>query len=242
MNRYHVVIPAAGFGSRMGRELPKQYLTLGGMPVIWHTLSVFLNAPCIQTVHVILSPEDSQFAKLDITHAKLTVHYCGGATRAQTVANGLDAIATSVAADDWVLVHDAARPCLSQALLVHLIDTLKADTVGGLLAIPLAETLKRSDQFQKVQRTEPRDHLWQAQTPQMFRYQLLCDALKSFAQHSTTTATDEAEAVEALGFSPTLVAGHLSNLKVTYPNDLSLAEWILQAQALMTNINERVKS
>lgn len=241
MSKLHVVIPAAGFGSRMGVAFPKQYLPLAGNTVIGHTLTVFLNAPRIDGVHLVLSPADTHFATLGITHPKLTVHYCGGETRATTVANGLVAIAPITASHDWVLVHDAARPCLNISLLNYLIDTLQADAVGGLLAIPLAETLKRGDNDNKVLHTEPRDHLWQAQTPQMFRYQVLRDALNQFQQTHLTTPTDEAQAIEAFGFSPTLVAGHLSNLKITYPNDLTLAELIINAQSKPTIMNESVK-
>lgn len=230
MSQFHVVIPAAGFGSRMGATMPKQYLPLAGQVVIAHTLQIFLDTARIDAVHLILSPQDTYFATLTIQHPKLHVHYCGGETRAETVRNGLDAIALTTAPQDWLLVHDAARPCLSKGLLHYLIDTLHTDAVGGLLAIPLAETLKRSDQHHKVLRTEPRDSLWQAQTPQMFRYQLLRDALAEFQQQNRTAPTDEAQAIEAMSYAPHLISGHLSNLKITYPNDLALAELILNAQ------------
>ncbi len=227
MALFNIIIPAAGFGSRMGVATPKQYLDLAGTAVITHTLHVFLDCPRITSVNLILSQDDVFFKGSDyINFAKLNIHYCGGATRAETVLNGLQALSNKVSADDWILVHDAARPCLSAELLNNLLDVLQDDTVGGLLAIPLAETLKRADANNKVARTEARENLWQAQTPQMFRYGLLTEALRSF----NGTPTDEAQAVEALGYAPTLVRGDLRNLKITYPQDLALAELILSAR------------
>jgi 2-C-methyl-D-erythritol 4-phosphate cytidylyltransferase len=230
MSKIQVIIPAAGVGSRIGGVVPKQYLPLAGQAVIQHTLSVFLKSARVDAVHVIISPSDTYFQTLKIAHPKLHVHSCGGETRAATVVNALTVMSATSTAFDWVLVHDAARPCLSAELLDDLINTLIEDKVGGLLAIPLAETLKRSNASNKVQRTEPRDHLWQAQTPQMFRYQVLRQALNHFSQTHTEPPTDEAQAVETYGLSPTLVVGHLSNLKITYPDDLSLAELILNAK------------
>jgi len=226
MPLFHTIIPAAGFGSRMGVATPKQYLALAHQTVIEHTLRPFLDSARISFVHVVLSAGDVFFESLNIAQAsKLSVHYCGGETRAKTVLNAVQAINCKVLADDLVLVHDAARPCLSAELLDHLLDVLQDDDVGGLLAIPLAETLKRADAHHRVLKTEPREHLWQAQTPQMFRYGLLTEAL----QHFSGVPTDEAQAVEALGYSPKLVRGDLRNLKVTYPQDLELAELILSA-------------
>ena len=226
MSSFHVLIPAAGSGSRMGAELPKQYLPLLGQPLIAHTLAVFAAAARIASIHVVISPDDGLWDELNIaTSPGLKLHRCGGASRAATVLNGLQAMAGQLQEDDWVLVHDAARPGLSQASLARLLDTLQDDAIGGLLAIPLADTLKRADQAQRVQRTEPREQLWQAQTPQMFRYGLLKQAL----QQAGGAPTDEAQAVEALGFSPRLVTGELRNLKITFPQDLAIAEAILLA-------------
>lgn len=228
MSKFHVLIPAAGTGSRMRAECPKQYLPLLGKPLIHHILALFAAAQRIHSVHVVISPDDHFWAQHAIDFGtKLHIHRHGGATRAATVLNGLEVMAGQVAADDWVLVHDAARPGLSHAMLERLLDSLEDDEVGGLLAIPLADTLKRADVAQRVAKTEPRDGLWQAQTPQMFRYGLLKQAL----QHAGAAPTDEAQAVEALGFSPRLVPGGLRNLKITYPQDLQLAEAILLADA-----------
>ena len=227
MSDFHVLIPAAGAGSRMGATLPKQYLPLFGVPLIRHTLAVFANCVRINSITLVLSPEDAYWQAEDeiAGSAGLHVERCGGATRAASVLNGLAAMQGRIHEDDWVLVHDAARPCLSPPLLERLLETLNADAVGGLLAIPLADTLKRADSAQRVAATEPRDHLWQAQTPQMFRYGLLVRAL----QASGDRPTDEAQAVEALGCKPRLVPGELRNLKITYPHDLALAEAILNA-------------
>ena len=227
MSDFHVLIPAAGAGSRMGTALPKQYLPLFGMPLIRHTLAVFANCARIDSITLVLSPEDAYWQPEDAIagSAGLHVERCGGATRAASVLNGLAAMQGRVGEDDWVLVHDAARPCLSPQLLERLLDTLSSDETGGLLAIPLADTLKRADSTQRVAATEPRENLWQAQTPQMFRYALLVRAL----QASGDQPTDEAQAVEALGYKPRLVPGELRNLKITYPHDLALAEAILNA-------------
>lgn len=218
-----VLIPAAGSGSRMGAQLPKQYLPLLGKPLIHHTLSLFCAHPAIAQVIVVLSPDDTCWT--DTGDGKVRVLRCGGETRAATVLNGLEAMADEVATGDWVLVHDAARPCLSRELLDRMLDELADDPVGGLLAVPVADTLKRADNDGRVARTEPREGLWRAQTPQMFRYGLLRQALQSMG---TDTPTDEAQAVESLGLAPRLIAGDGHNLKVTYPEDLVMAELILR--------------
>lgn len=225
MANFHVLIPAAGSGSRMGSDVPKQYLQLLGLPLIAHCLGTFIQNPRIAGVHVVISADDSDWQRQPISASpRLFVHPCGGETRAASVLNGLAAM-QDVADDDWVLVHDAARPGLTDDLLNRLLDALQDDAVGGLLAIPLADTLKRADSAQRVAATEPRAGLWQAQTPQMFRYGVLKKAL----QNAGATPTDEAQAVEALGLKPLLVPGELRNLKITYPQDLALAEAILMA-------------
>jgi 2-C-methyl-D-erythritol 4-phosphate cytidylyltransferase len=177
-------------------------------------------------VFVVLAADDAYFARYDWTpfDAKLRRLYCGGATRAESVLNGLRAIGPVMHPEDWVLVHDAARPCLTQTHLDTLIAGLADDAVGGLLAVPVADTLKRADQTARVIATESRENLWQAQTPQMFRHGLLLRALEALG---TATPTDEARAVEHLGLKPKLVACDASNLKVTYAQDLKLAALIL---------------
>ncbi len=223
MPEFHALVPAAGFGARMGHELPKQYLDLAGRPMIWHALTTLCASPQIRTVFVVLAPDDEYFARYDWSHCggKLEPLYCGGATRAESVANGL--LASELEPDDWVLVHDAARPCLTQHLLTRMIAELRDDPVGGILAVPVADTLKRADAQQRIAHTEPREGLWQAQTPQMFRAGLLAEALAR-----SVTVTDEASAIEAMGLQPKLVASDSSNFKVTYPQDIELAELLLQ--------------
>ena len=203
----------------MASVLPKQYVPLAGKPMISHTIQVFFNHPRIASIHLALNPDDDFWRSLPLEPAsKLKLHYTGGENRSETVLNTLQAIST--AEDDWILVHDAARPGLTHQLLDNLLNALENDAVGGLLALPLADTLKQADAANRVEKTIPRTDLWQAQTPQMFRYGTLIKALQSFKG----TATDEAEAIEALGLQPKLVRGELRNLKITYPQDLVLLE------------------
>ena len=222
MSSFHALVPAAGFGARMGHEIPKQYLALAGQPMIFHALATLCACAHISTVFVVLSPDDTQFRQYDFSSLgdKLQPLYCGGATRAESVLNGV--LAADIAADDWLLVHDAARPCLTLAHLQKLISALKDDAVGGLLAVPVADTLKRADAAGRVLRTESREQLWQAQTPQMFRAGLLATALQRCQD-----VTDDASAIEALGLQPKLVACEPTNFKVTYPQDLLLAELLI---------------
>lgn len=227
MSRHYAIVPAAGSGARFGSETPKQYLELAGKPMIHHSLAALCRCQRIERVWVVLSPEDEWWETYDwgSLGSRLQVVYCGGATRADSVSNGLAAAASVLADEDWVLVHDAARPCLSQEMLAALCDELDGDPVGGILAVPVADTLKRADAEQRIAATEPRDGLWQAQTPQMFRCGLLRKAMAG-----SSGMTDEAGAVEAAGFKPRLVRADTTNLKVTFPADLRLAELILQGR------------
>ena len=228
MPKFFAVIPAAGSGSRMGQELPKQYLELSGRPLIYHSLKRLCGHPLIEQVFLVLAQGDPHFTRFDWRQfaPKLQPLYCGGETRAASVFNGLLAARDAVAASDWVLVHDAARPCLGAAELQRLLTELADDETGGLLAVPVADTLKRANREARVVQTEPRDSLWQAQTPQMFRCRLLLEALRAT---DPDTVTDEAGAIENLGLKPRLVMGDVRNLKVTYPEDLALAELILKS-------------
>ncbi|MBK7898240.1 MAG: 2-C-methyl-D-erythritol 4-phosphate cytidylyltransferase [Azonexus sp.] len=227
MARHFAIVPAAGSGSRFGAQTPKQYLPLLGLPLIHHSLAALCASPAIDRVWVVLAPDDEGWGHRDWSALgpKLETLRAGGATRAESVANGLRAAATVADDDDWILVHDAARPCLRPADVAQLVSTLADDPVGGLLAVPVADTLKRADGQGRVAATEPREGLWQAQTPQMFRYGLLRRALAA-----TASVTDEAGAIEALGERPRLVPGEGSNLKVTYPADLAIAEAILRGR------------
>jgi 2-C-methyl-D-erythritol 4-phosphate cytidylyltransferase len=159
--------------------------------------------------------------------ARVKPLYCGGETRAASVFNGLLAARDFIAASDWVLVHDAARPCLGREALDRLLEELDADETGGLLAVPVPDTLKRGNRDARVSSTEPRDNLWLAQTPQMFRYRLLIEALRAV---DPAVITDEAQAIEGLGLKPRLVLGDTRNIKVTFPEDLAIAELILRGR------------
>ena len=224
---HFALIPAAGTGERLGGQRPKQYLPLNGKPMLYYSVRRLCGSPRIKRVYVVLACGDEWFSQYDwrAYAGKLAAIFCGGETRAESVLNGLVAAKTEIGADDWVLVHDAARPCLSSELLDKLLDELGEDSVGGLLALPVADTLKRADGAVRVLRTEPREGLWQAQTPQMFRYGTLTRALQA-AQN--VQVTDEARAIEELGLQPKLVVSDAGNLKVTRAQDLQLAETILR--------------
>jgi len=219
------LIPAAGRGTRIGTELAKQYQPVAGRPLIAWSLEAFAAAPSVAATYVVLAPDDALHAQLGLPGLPL---YTGAATRHGSVLNALDALAGKVAEDDWIMVHDAARPGLTPALIEQLIHALKDDAVGGLLALPLADTLKREQEGRSAA-TLPRAGLWQAQTPQMFRYGLLRRALRA-AMDARVDVTDEASAIEAAGLAPRLVPGSLRNFKVTWPDDLALAQQFLREQ------------
>ena len=230
MTAFFAVIPAAGIGARMAAAQPKQYLPLAGLPVLRHVLDTFAAYAVIAHVYVIVSVEDTSIDAL-MAHAphlqtRVTVLRSGGATRAETVRNALQAIRADCRDDDWMLVHDAARPGLTTLLIERLIAALCEDPVGGLLAMPVVDTIKRADAEGRCIATVPRDALWTAQTPQMFRYRLLCEALARPGLH-----TDEASAVEALGLQPKLVPGSARNFKLTLPDDVALAAMYLAGHA-----------
>lgn len=228
MSDYLALIPAAGHGARMGAQTPKQYLSLLGRPMIYHAIRRLCESE-IKRVYVVLAPEDVCWLRhdWDAFAPKLKPLFCGGETRAQSVLNGLRAIRHESHPKDWVLVHDAARPCLSRDHLAKLLDELEGDDVGGLLAVPVADTLKRVGPDRRVVQTERREGLWQAQTPQMFRYGVLLEALLALEGEAPT---DESKAVESLGLRPKLVESDQRNLKVTYPQDLDLAKLILESE------------
>ncbi len=222
--RYIALVPAAGVGARMAAGGPKQYMQIAGKPMLRHTLEAFLASSLIARTYVVVSAEDGHIDA--VAPDGVGVLRCGGATRMESVRNALAALRAELADDDWVLVHDAARPGLNAALIERLISTVGPDPVGGLLALPVVDTVKRAGAGAAVA-TVARDGLWLAQTPQMFRYRLLCDALA--AATDPAVITDDASAVEALGYSPRLVEGHPRNLKVTLPADIRIAEMYLGA-------------
>ena len=229
--RFFGLIPAAGAGERMGMTTPKQYLKLLGRTMLYHSVNALLANARIDTVFVVLAPADQEFRQHPWGEFgdRVAPLYCGGATRHDSVLNGLVAASSTVEPDDWILVHDAARPCLGPQELQRMLDTLATDEVGGILGVPVADTLKRADSTGRIQATEAREQLWQAQTPQMFRHGLLMQALGR-----TAKLTDEAGAVEALGLKPKLVRGSTTNLKVTFAEDLQLAQTILTSRGTQT--------
>jgi 2-C-methyl-D-erythritol 4-phosphate cytidylyltransferase len=226
------IIPAAGSGTRLSKKQPKQYAKLAGKPMLWHAVRAVCMPP-VETVFVVLAPDDKAFARQDwkAFKGKLEPLYCGGKTRRDSVYNGLVAAMSAVDPDDWILVHDAARPCLPKKDLLKLIREARADKVGAILAQPVAETVKRSAEglagTQRIAASEDRARLWLAQTPQMFRAGLLAQALRA----ARGAVTDEAGAVEQLGLKPRLVGGSRENLKVTWPEDLAIAEAILKGRS-----------
>lgn len=231
---FWALIPAAGVGRRMGAGRPKQFLMLGAHTVLAHTLGVFLEHPAIQGVVLVLGPEvDPDAVELPMAGGRL-FRVAGGAERADSVRNGLDFLAARCDADDWVLVHDAARPCLPREDLDHLIATLRHDPLGGLLAAPSTDTMKLADAAGRVQQTLDRARVWRALTPQMFRLQALRSALAAAAE-AGMPITDEASAMELHGQRPRLIEGSPMNIKITRPEDLETARLYLTMQNRLRN-------
>lgn len=245
LSRNFALIPAAGIGARLGADCPKQYLPLAGKMMLRHVLDTFSRCGAIEHTFVVVSAEDGYINALMAAapHLKdrVTLLYHGGESRHLSVLNGLNAIRDQVADEDWILVHDAARPGLTVVLIEQLIAALHNDPVGGLLALRVVDTLKRSDEadlpqvianqkkvvLSHVKETMSRAGLWAAQTPQMFRYRLLWQALTG-ASAQAKQLTDDASAIELLGLHPTLVEGSPRNFKVTLPHDIALAEIFLK--------------
>ena len=219
------VVPAAGRGTRVGGDCPKQYLPLAGRPLIEHTLERLAVHPQISGLLVTLAAADPYWSGIDTLHGKPVRHAEGGAERSDSVLAGLEALPDSVGADDFVLVHDAARPCVRLADIDRLIERAGA-LDGGLLGAPLRDTLKRANGDGYSELTEPRDKRWRAFTPQMFRRGALTDALRAAARGGVN-ASDEAMAMELAGFAPLLVEGAEDNIKVTTAADFALAEFLL---------------
>ena len=229
--RFHALIPCAGTGTRAGTVQPKQYQQVAGQTMVMHTLQALAQVPQLASGWVILSPDDGHVWAEQGWPAHFKRVACGGASRAESVFNGLQALlGAGLDPQDWVLVHDAARCLVSPESVTRLIETCQGDAVGGLLALPLPDTLK-SEEGGRVSATVPREHKWLAQTPQMFRLQALHDALAAVAASGFAGITDEASAMERLGLKPRLVEGTAQNFKVTYPADFALAEAILGSRA-----------
>lgn len=226
---FWTVIPAAGIGSRMGSDIPKQYLELNGRAIILHTLDRLLDHASIHGAVVALSRHDGWWEHLDVNYRKPVWRIEGGVERCHSVLNALLELSTRADDSDWVLVHDAARPCLSADDLTLLIETLADDETGGLLGVPVRDTMKRAGENDRVIDTVDRNHLWHALTPQMFRLGRLRHALES-ALENEQLVTDEASAMELAGYQPRLVEGSAGNIKITRHEDLALAEFYLQQQ------------
>lgn len=215
-----VVVPAAGVGARFASGQPKQYAKIDQKTILAHTLDVLLSHPAIGQVMLVLHPEDTIWE--DKPEIKTTI---GGETRAHSVFNGLQAL-EKMGDEDWILVHDACRPCVSHQDIDRLIEAVADDAVGGLLARQISETVKYVEGG-RAQKTVERDGLWRAQTPQMFRYALLKDALvKAIVENYNVT--DEASAIEFMGQKPIVVPGSATNIKITYPADLHTAKFYLE--------------
>lgn len=226
-HRCWAVIPAAGVGARMAADKPKQYLRVGGRTVIEWTLEKLAAQRQLSGVVVALAADDRQWDALQIDSPLPIWRAEGGSERCHSVLNALQVLGEHARGEDWVLVHDAARPCLRRADLDKLLDTLTDDPVGGLLALPVRDTMKRSDAKQRIIATEDRQGLWHALTPQMFRLQILQQAIQDSLDRDLMV-TDESAAVEALGLQPQLVEGCADNIKITRPGDLALAELFLK--------------
>jgi 2-C-methyl-D-erythritol 4-phosphate cytidylyltransferase len=224
--RRFALIAAAGTSARFGGPEPKQYVLLAGRPLLAHTIAALNESVVLEAIFVVLASDDKLYDERVGKIAGVVPLRCGGRTRAESVRNGLAAIGDRVVAEDWVLVHDAARPCIDVATLNRLLHELEDEPIGGLLAIPLGDTLKRSETGAGLRcaDTDERPGLWCAQSPQMFRYAILNHA---FRQADLAAINDEAQAVGALGLKPRLVQGSSSNIKVTYPEDHELAAAIL---------------
>lgn len=229
MTRYWAVVPAAGTGKRFGGATPKQYLQIAGQTVMQHTLNRLCQAVPLSACIVPISGEDQTAEQLRYDFPEQIRLVIGGAERMDSVLAGLRSLADQAAVDDWVLVHDVARPCVAVDSIHKLMTELTENNVGGILAVPVRDTLKKA-QDQQVLCTIPREALWQAQTPQMFRYGLLLAALQAATQ-SDHVVTDEASAMEQAGHVVRLIEGRSDNIKITYADDLALAAAILVAQS-----------
>ena len=220
------IVPAGGSGARFGATVPKQYSVIAGRTVIEHSLRALQSCAAIEHIFVSVQDDDTRADEVAAAVPGVTFLRCAGATRADTVRSALRTISKQIRRDAWVLVHDAARPCVLASDVARLVELVDAHAVGGLLATPVADTLKRATADNEIAETISRENMWRAQTPQMFRYETLVHAL-----NASPDVTDEAQAIEALGMTPLLVAGSARNIKITLPEDAELAEFYLTRRA-----------
>ena len=223
-NSVWAVVPAAGIGRRYGASVPKQYDVVGNQAIISHTLDALFSYSEIKQIWVSVQSDDSLWGKQAYADDKRVVKVAGGESRFISVFNALKAMQAYVKPDDWVLVHDAVRPCVNEELLIRLLTAIEGHAVGGILAIPMSDTVKSVKDSREVVMTLPRDAIWRAQTPQAFRYQVLFSALET-ASLNGYIVTDESSAVERMGLSPLVVRGSSMNIKITTPEDRMLFEW-----------------
>jgi 2-C-methyl-D-erythritol 4-phosphate cytidylyltransferase len=224
--RYWVVIPAAGVGKRMGVDKPKQYITVNDKTILEHTIDCFINREEIENVVVAISKADEYWPSLKISEHEKVITAPGGAERYHSVFNGLQVLENKADENDWILVHDAARPCLSQSAIDRLMIELREHEVGGILAMPCRDTMKRANETNEIIDTVERESLWHAQTPQMFKYGKLYSAINKVLEKEFVV-TDEAMAIEHSGYKPLLVEGQQENIKVTHKDDLKYLELYL---------------
>lgn len=230
MTRLWLIVPAAGIGSRMQADRPKQYLGIGNRQLLDITLERLLAFPAFERVWLALHPKDRWWPLTESAGRTDVSVYTGGEERVDSVSRGLDAIREQASPEDWVFVHDVARPCVRYEDLERLLAALQNEPVGALLGAPVSDTVKRADEAGRISATVSRSGLWRAFTPQVFRFGLLDRALRE-ALEKGILVTDEASAVEALGYAPRLVEGHTDNIKVTVPADLAMAAWVLDRLA-----------
>ncbi len=226
---YWIIVPAAGIGARMGVNCPKQYLSLAGKTVIEHTLERLLTLPNVAGIYLALGDSDSYWGELPLAKNNHIHQVVGGAERCNSVLNALDQLQDKASPNDWVLVHDAARPCVYKQSILRLIDQVGDHPVGGILGVPVSDTLKQVNSS-VIDATIDRRYLWQAQTPQMFRFGLLRECLQRGLAEGQLI-TDESSALELYGHQPLMVQGRSDNIKITRPEDLAIAAVILQQQA-----------
>ena len=218
MSKIHVIIPAAGSGSRMGQEIPKQFSSFHGKTLVEWVDFIFSNVAVIDTISIAFNSDERIYVEssnYSFSH-KTKIFYSGGESRSETVLNTLNLIKSFVSDDDWALVHDSARVGVTESFINSFIKEVVNNSVGGIVALPSVDTIKRVDQSNKIINTEDREVMWLAQTPQMFKYKTLIEALNNFPG----TPTDESEAIEALGLKPMVYKGLITNFKITYPEDL----------------------
>jgi len=225
---YWIVVPAAGIGARMGAGCPKQYLPLVGKTVIEHTLERLLALPNIAGIYLVLGADDDYWNDLPLALHNGIHRVAGGAERCDSVLNALEQLRDNASPDDWVLVHDAARPCIHVQSVLHLIEQVKNHPIGGILGVPVSDTLKQVNSS-IIDLTVDRRLLWQAQTPQMFRLGLLRDCLQRGLTEGKLI-TDESSALESYGYQPLMVQGRSDNIKITRPEDLAIAAMLIQQQ------------